>query len=248
MKRLAAFLMLFIFLVLSSQSYAFFGFGNKANIQQCQKALDAYVDFLRQNIHRKASDLTEKDWKKIKELNSQAFACKEKIREAAGISRVRSVIRGVGTHLDKIKPGRFAFIFYFPTTPAFVIKKLYDDKVDVFWFDVSRAGGISREKLEKQAEKEKNKKFCIVSPFDLRVTCYPFHLEKEFRDEVVKNCGVKYLNPFSLKASYEFNRLLILWLEKEFGPKGRGLIPSVTEKGRVKAMPVETKAENDSSL
>jgi len=61
----------------------------------------------------------------------------------------------------------------------------------------------------------------------MRVTCYPFHLEKEFRDEVVKNCGVKYLNPLSLKASYEFNRLLILWLEKEFGPEGRELIPSV---------------------
>lgn len=229
MRRLVVFLMLFVFLAFFSQSYAFFGFGNKANLQECQKALDDYVSFLYQNIHRKASDLTEEDWKKIKELSSQAFACKEKIREAVGIPRVRSVIRGVGTHLDKVRPDRFAFIFYFPTTPAFVIKKLYGDKVDVFWFDVSRAGGISREKLEKQAEKEKNKKFCIVSPFDLRVTCYPFHLEKEFRDEVIKNCNVKYLNPFSLKASYEFNRLLILWLEKEFGSNARGLLPVISK-------------------
>ena len=229
MKRVIAFLVLFIFFVFSSQSYALFGFGNKANLQECQKALDDYVSFLYQNIHRKASDLTEEDWKKIKELSSQAFACKERIREAVGIPRVWSVIRGIGTHLDKVKPDKFAFIFYLPTTSTFFIKKLYGDEVDVFWFDVSRAGGISREKLEKQAEKEKDKRFCIVSPFEMRVTCYPFHLEKNFIDEVKKNCNVKYLNPFSLKASYEFNRLLFLWLEKEFGSKGRGLLPAVSK-------------------
>jgi len=67
------------------------------------------------------------------------------------------------------------------------------------------------------------------------ISCPSFHLERSlFGKEMVEDCqksGGSNCSPVQVPVwSYEKLRRMLFWLEKEFGPKGRNLIPAIIEK------------------
>jgi len=132
-----------------------------------------------------------------------------------------------------------------------IIKKYFNGNLEVliFWFNELRPGhSFNFEKLEKREDL----KFCyasfvlfptmfVASPdwglrgarqYANKIVCPFVHLEKDLtpllgEEELVKRKGPisgEQMNRIYYKRFYEVLRQTILWLDKEFGKKGRGMI------------------------
>jgi len=204
-------------------------------LEEAEKALDEYINFIITNIDKSYNTLSEEEKQKIRELFPQI---NRKSRELCKEYKIPHstldwlTLTGVPDNpLVKVKPNRFTIV----TDNCFhsvILKKVYGDSVDVMtYYFPTRMAPFN--KIEKKARNEKEKYFCYVT-FGA-ISCPIFYLEKELmpKSEIIK-CPDRKLTPDcyvpSYLASYEMYRRLLIWLEKEFGPKGRGLIPAVIEK------------------
>ncbi|QER42725.1 hypothetical protein F1847_08205 [Thermodesulfobacterium sp. TA1] len=163
------------------------------------------------------------------------------------------------TPLEKANPNKFTLLFLDGNVKEVaVLKRIYGDGLGFLMFHemyVYQSGKSNRDKIIKILDREEKQPFCYVEGFTgyMKIVCPPYHLEKNFSSLIIKDYKENtskeeivsslenmtgFLNEeLNQKVAidyrvllYENIRNLIIWIEKEFGPKGRNLIPSVLEK------------------
>lgn len=217
MRRLVVFLMLFVFLAFSSQSYAFFGFGNEKKIQECKVIVEKMADFIVKNLDKPYNSLSDEEKKKYQSLYGQLVRCRKNAAKAYNVIYTKNPV-------SELKGDRFAVVFFISQSYyAPVLKQIYGGSIETGVFNRTFRKVSDEEKLLRELDKETEKKFCYVT--GAKISCPAFHLEKDFWNEIAGNSrGVTFNVLF-----YEVMRKIIPWLNKEFGPDARGLLPVISK-------------------
>jgi len=248
MKKIVMLIVSCLFLSLSLPSILS---ASESETQECTKVVTEIADFILKNVDKPLIHLGDEEKNKYYKLYKSLSKCEEKFLKANKVPYSRwhwfnLKILGVSKNpLDKVKPEKFAIIFFNDYKDyAAVLKKIYENSIDILVFWESSYGGpaINIGKLLKKLDKEKNKLFCYLR--GAVISCPSFHLEKNFWPEIKKEyqeaTSKKFSEPSNNEILYEVVRKLVPWMEKEFGPKGRGIIPSVLEKREVNLNQAET--------
>lgn len=207
-------------------------FSKKVDEKACLEAFNGLVKIIVKNLDKSYGELTKKEqenFKKYYDYFLHHWKCANFILDRMNIPHSRfdwwCTWRVARDPLCKIKKNRFTFIL-FPGDglEASIIRKIYGNSLDVKVFWTVYAPGINPDKILKKLEKERKKKFCYAwSDIDRHiVSCPSFHLEKDFLPIAESNCEM--VNGKTCCRFYEFVRNVILWMNKEFGKKGRNII------------------------
>jgi len=232
------FLFLLTFLVSPSLAEVFDDFNNQDVLTDAEKALDEYVSFIVKNVNRPYYLLSEEEKERLTVLYRKIMERRKELYEVHKIPYSTFdwlTPTGVPSNpVVKVKPEKFTLIETTSHVGSLVLKKIYGDSISVMVYYFPLKKMASPKEIEEKAEKEKDKYFCLFNLMSDVISCPSFHLERSlFGKEMVEDCwksGGSNCSPVQVPVwSYEKLRRMLFWLEKEFGPKGRNLVPSVLE-------------------
>ena len=208
-------------------------FSKKVDEKACLEAFNGLVEIITQNLDKSYRELPEKEQRNFEKYYDYLAYHRKRIDfilDRMNIPHSRfdwwCTWRVARDPLCKIRKDRFAFIL-FPGSEfkASIMKRIYGDSLDVKVFWSIDAPGMNIHKILKKLEKERRKRFCYVwADIDRHiVSCPSFHLEKDFRPIVEASCE-RVASGKNCCRFYEFMRNVILWMNREFGKKGRNII------------------------